>query len=80
MILHRNCFSSAIVQLSHLLICLIFTSHLCYFIFFFISFGISVSLLLVSFFSCALWHVGILVPQPRIEPMPPSVENCSLNH
>ena len=53
-ILQRNCFSSVIVQLSHLHICLIHSSHLCYFIsfcfgfFFFISLSISIYLLLVS--------------------------------
>ena len=49
MILQRKCFSSVIFQLSHLRICLILTSHLCYFTFFpFISLGISMSLLLIS--------------------------------
>ena len=49
MILQRKCFSSVIFQLSHLHICLILTSHLCYFTFFsFISLGISMSLLLIS--------------------------------
>ena len=52
MIFQRNCFSSVTVQLCHLHICLILTSHLCYFIFFcfffFHSVDISMSLLLVS--------------------------------
>ena len=49
MILQRKCLSSVIFQLSHLHICLILTSHLCYFTFFFlISLGISMSLILIS--------------------------------
>ena len=23
---------------------------------------------------CAVWHVGVLVPQPGVKPMPPAVE------
>lgn len=45
-ILKRNCFSSVIVQLNQLHICLILTIHLCFFILFFfspISLGISMS-------------------------------------
>ena len=54
MILQRNCFSSVIVQLSHLHICLILlvtwviSSFLLFLFFCFISLGTSVSVLLVS--------------------------------
>ena len=34
----------------------------------------------LKFFGCAMWHVGITVPQPGIEPMPPAVEAWNLNH
>ena len=32
------------------------------------------------FFGCAAQLVGILVPQPGVEPVPPAVEARSLNH
>ena len=32
------------------------------------------------FFGHTAQHVGILVPQPGIEPVPPAVEAWSLNH
>ena len=39
-----------------------------------------ISFFFFQFFGCAMWHVGIIVPQPGIEPMPPAVEAWSLNH
>ena len=31
-------------------------------------------------FGRAPWHMGILVPRPGVEPLPPAVEAQSLNH
>ena len=59
-ILQRNCFSFVIVQLSHLHICLIHSSHLCYFIsfcfgFFFFSFPLVYQYICYWFLRTHLW-------------------------